>query len=189
MKTFQSMFFSGALALALVGCGEDAPPPAPVVAKPAPVEAPKPKPVEVAAATPTYVYSYNPVGKRDPFRSPIEELSTNNNPVGPQASPCNEPLCQWDIDQLKLVAVVTGDANPMAMVEDPMGRGHIVRRNTRMGRQGGKVTQILRDEVIVTETITTPERVIANPVKLGLKQDDRQDPAFDMITGKNYWDR
>ncbi len=187
MKTFHSMFISGALALALVGCGEDPPPPAPVVARPAPAEAPKPKPVETVAAAPTYVYNYNPVGKRDPFRSPIDELKPGTATTTNQASPCNEALCQWDIDQLKLVAVVTGDANPMAMVEDPMGRGHIVRRNTRMGRQGGKVTQILRDEVIVTETITTPERVIANPVKLGLKQEDRVEPAFDLMRGKDYW--
>jgi type IV pilus assembly protein PilP len=182
MKTFHSMFISGALALALVGCGEEPPPPPPVVPKRT-QEAPKEK---AAVAAPTYVYEYNPVGKRDPFRSPIEDMAREAPQPGQQVAACNEPLCQWDIDQLKLVAVVTGDANPMAMVEDPMGRGHVVRRNTRMGRQGGKVTQILRDEVIVTETITTPERVVYNPVKLELKQDGRVDPAYDMMTGKNW---
>ncbi|MGZ3458448.1 MAG: pilus assembly protein PilP [Archangium sp.] len=186
MKTFHSMFISGALALALVGCGEDAPPPPAAVAKHAQAETPK-KPAETpTAAAPTYVYNYNPVGKRDPFRSPIEDMVRENTQTGPQQVACNEALCQWDIDQLKLVAVVSGDANPLAMVEDPMGRGHIVRRNTRMGRQGGKVTQILRDEVIVTETITTPERVVYNPVKLELKQDGKVDPAYDLMTGKNW---
>jgi type IV pilus assembly protein PilP len=184
MKTFHSMFISGALALALVGCGEEPPPPPPVVPKRAQAEAPKA--AEAATAAPTYVYEYNPVGKRDPFRSPIEDMAREAPQPGQPVAACNEPLCQWDIDQLKLVAVVTGDANPMAMVEDPMGRGHIVRRNTRMGRQGGKVTQILRDEVIITETITTPERVVYNPVKLELKQDGRVDPAYDMMTGKNW---
>ncbi len=184
MKTFQSMFISGALALVLSGCEEEPPPPPPVVPKRA--EAPKEKPAETPVAGPTYVYSYNPVGKRDPFRSPVEDMVREAPQSGPQVTACNEPLCQWDIDQLKLVAVVTGDANPMAMVEDPMGRGHIVRRNTRMGRQGGKVTQILRDEVIITETITTPERVVYNPVKLELKQDGRVDPAYDLMTGKNW---
>ncbi len=186
MKTFHSMFISGALALALAGCGEDEyvpPPPAPAPAQAAPA-----KVAEVAvaaAAAPTYIYNYNPVGKRDPFRSPVEEVKPDGQQTGPQLA-CNEALCQWDIDQLKLVAVVTGDANPMAMVEDPMGRGHIVRRNTRMGRQGGKVTQILRDEVIVTEVITTPERVIQNPVKLELRQDTTVNPAYDLMTGKNW---
>lgn len=186
MKTFHSMFISGALALALAGCGEDAPPPPPPAPARAKADAPKDKAAETAvAAGPTYVYNYNPVGKRDPFRSPIEDVKTTVEPAGPQVA-CNEPLCQWDIDQLKLVAVVTGDANPLAMVEDPLGRGHIVRRNTRMGRQGGKVTQILRDQVIVTEVITTPERVIQNPVKLELRQDSQRDPAYDLMTGKNW---
>jgi type IV pilus assembly protein PilP len=187
MKTFHSMFISGALALVLAGCSEDAPPPPPVAPTRArAAETPKDKAVEApVVALPTYVYNYNPVGKRDPFRSPIEDVKTDSVQPGPQVA-CNDPLCQWDIDQLKLVAVVTGDANPLAMVEDPVGRGHIVRRNTRMGRQGGKVTQILRDEVIVTEVITTPERVIQNPVKLELRQESQRDPAYDLMTGKNW---
>ncbi len=187
MKTFHSMFISGALALAIAGCGEDAPPPKPAAPRTQSSEPQKAKAAETpaAAAPTTYVYNYNPVGKRDPFRSPIEETKSDTPQVGPQVA-CNEPLCQWDIDQLKLVAVVSGDANPLAMVEDPLGRGHIVRRNTRMGRQGGKVTQILRDEVIVTEVITTPERVISNPVKLELRQESQRDPAYDLMTGKNW---
>ena len=65
---------------------------------------------ETVAAGPAYVYSYNPVGRRDPFRSPIQDMVRENTPANPQVAACNEPLCQWDIDQLKLVAVVTGDA-------------------------------------------------------------------------------
>jgi len=186
MKTFQSMFISGAFALALTGCGEEPPPPAPATPRPPSAASQKDKAAETpVAAPPTYVYNYNPVGKRDPFRSPVDEMKPDAPQLGPQVA-CNEPLCQWDIDQLKLVAVVSGDANPLAMVEDPLGRGHIVRRNTRMGRQGGKVTQILRDEVIVTEVITTPERVISNPVKLELRQESQRDPAYDLMTGKNW---
>jgi type IV pilus assembly protein PilP len=193
MKTFQSMFISGVLGLALVGCAEDAPPrPAAAAAAPAQASATAPKAVAEEASPetavpppPAYVYNYNPVGKRDPFRSPLEDLDASVVQANPVVA-CNEPLCQWDIDQLKLVAVVTGDANPLAMVEDPMGRGHIVRRNTKMGRQGGKVTQILRDEVIVTEIITTPERAIANEVHLKLRADDALDPAYNLMTGKNW---
>ena len=77
----------------------------------------------------------NPLGKRDPFRSPLGESQTR--PEGSQV--CSEPLCQWDLDQLKLVAVVTGDANPLAMVEDPQTRGYIIHRGTRVGKQGGQV--------------------------------------------------
>ncbi len=186
MKTFHSMFISGALALVLAGCGEEEyePPPAAVAPRPQ-AAATTTTTAAATAAAPTSVYSYNPVGKRDPFRSPVDEIKTDNTQSG-VAQACNEPLCQWDIDQLKLVAVVTGDANPLAMVEDPVGRGHIVRRNTRMGRQGGKVTQILRDEVVVPEVITTADRAVSNQVRLELRQDAARDPAYDLITGKNW---
>ncbi|QSQ13533.1 pilus assembly protein PilP [Myxococcus landrumensis] len=186
MKMFKATMTTAALALTLAAC-EDAPPPAPpVAAAPAPAPA---APAETAAAVeataaPAYVYSYNPVGKRDPFRSPLEELNQSGQPN--QVTTCTEPLCAFDLDQLKLVAVVTGDANPLAMVEDPQGRGHIVRRNTRVGRQGGKVTQILRDSMTVTEVFSGNGEIIKNPVTLQLKPDDKQDPSYNLMTGKNY---
>ncbi len=184
MKTLKFKMTTVALALTLAACGGSS--------SSAPVKPPPPKPAAAAAATETKEapvvssvnYSYNPVGKRDPFRSPIEELTHTHNDS--QVQSCNEPLCAWDLDQLKLVAVVTGDANPLAMVEDPLGRGHIVRRNARMGRQGGRVTQILRDSVTVTEYIPTEGKVIPNPVSLQLKQDNKRDPMYDLSTGKNW---
>ncbi|WP_205525474.1 pilus assembly protein PilP [Pyxidicoccus trucidator] len=187
MKTFKATMTTAVLALSLAACDE-APRPAPAAAKPVAAAAPAPAEAapaaaETAVAPPPYVYTYNPVGKRDPFRSPVDELGPV---VQSQASSCNEPLCAFDLDQLKLVAVVTGDANPIAMVEDPVGRGHIVRRNTRVGRQGGKVTQILRDSVTVTEVFSGNGEIIKNPVTLQLKPDDKQDPAYNMMTGKNY---
>ena len=184
MKTLKFKMTTVALAaVTLAACGgQSSAPPRP----------PPPKPAVTAAATETKEaqvvspvnYSYNPVGKKDPFRSPLDEMARSRSESPAQA--CNEPLCAWDLDQLKLVAVVTGDANPMAMVEDPLGRGHIVRRNARMGRQGGRVTQILRDSVTVTEYIPTEGKVIPNPVSLQLKQDKQRDPMYDLSTGKNW---
>lgn len=135
-----------------------------------------------AEVVPLEVYTYNPLGKRDPFRSPAREMA---NQVS--TGPCNEPLCQWDLDQLQLVAVVTGDANPFAMVEDPQGRGYIVRRNTKMGKKGGKVTQILRDSVTVTEFWTTPDGTQKpNPLSLSLKAEGARLPDVDINTGQQY---
>ena len=93
----------------------------------------------------------------------------------------------WDLGQLTLVAVVTGEANPLAMVEDPAGRGHIIRRSTRMGKQGGKVTQILRDTVTVTEFWTGPDgKVNPNPTTLHMKPDKTVVPDHELATGKKY---
>jgi type IV pilus assembly protein PilP len=184
MKTLRSTMFTGVLALSLAACS-GAPKPAarPVVVTQAPAAPAPAAETNTAAPAAAYVYAYSPVGKRDPFRSPVDEIG----PITPgPVTSCNEPLCAFDLDQLKLVAVVTGDANPIAMVEDPVGRGHIVRRNTRVGRQGGKVTQILRDSVTVTEVFSGNGEIIKNPVTLQLKPDDKQDPAYNMMTGKNY---
>jgi type IV pilus assembly protein PilP len=141
---------SWVLAVALAGCGSPPPPPPPPTLPP-------PKPVEVKPETPTsadgaepFVYAYSAVGKRDPFHNPIDDL-TGTEGVPSNNPNCSQPLCKWDLDQLKLVGIVTGMSNPVAMVEDPQGVGHLVKRNAFMGKKGGRVTQIKRDEVVVTE--------------------------------------
>jgi len=147
-------FLLASLASALAACASPVPPPAP-----APKAAPKPapKPVETAAASsdqPAFVYAYLPSGKRDPFRSPLEDLAAEHGGAGLISSTaCSAPLCRWDLDQLKLVGVISGMSNPMAMVEDPAGIGYVVRRNSFMGKKGGRVTQIKHDAVVVTEIV------------------------------------
>jgi type IV pilus assembly protein PilP len=186
MKTFNLILMTAGLALGSVACDE-APPPSSGKARPKKEAAAPAAPKEAAkpAVVTTVAYAYNPVGKRDPFRSPLDEIRREQREIG--VSACNDPLCQWDLEQLRLVAVVTGDSNPIAMVEDPMGRGHIVRRSGRMGKQGGKVTQILRDSVTVTEFITGNDgKVVTNPVSIQLRPDEARDPAYNLLTGRNY---
>jgi type IV pilus assembly protein PilP len=169
-------------AAAVEGCGSDQPAPAAVSKGPVTPKAPPPPSASALAAGAAYVY--NPIGKRDPFRSPDLDLarsaSTNN-------AACNEPLCKFDLDQLTLVGIVSGDSDPVGMVQDPQGRGYILHRNTRIGRQGGKVTQILRDSVIVTEYFTAPDgKSSANQLTLAIKQDREAPPELDLSTGKSY---
>ena len=162
-------------------CGGSAPPP-PATATKAAVA--KPPVVQEQGAAPAPTYVYNPVGKRDPFRSPDAEPATQ---AALANASCNEPLCRFDVDQLTLVAVVSGDANPLAMVQDPAGRGYFVRRNTRVGRQGGRVTQIMSDAVVITEYFTTPDgKTTANPVTLAIKADKIPEQETDLATGKSY---
>src|SRR5262245_36523171 len=166
----------------LAACGSTTTP-----APAAPAKAAAPKPVAQAATAPgpqVPAYVYNPVGKRDPFRSPETEPAAQ---AALASTACTEPLCRFDIDQLTLVAVVSGDANPLAMVQDPAGRGYFVRRNTRVGRQGGKVTQILSDAVVITEYFTTPDgKTTANPVTLAIKTEKVPEQETDLATGKAY---
>jgi type IV pilus assembly protein PilP len=167
--------------LVLAGCGGTSSAPPAAAAKAAVAKAPPP-PEPAAPQAPAYVY--NPIGKRDPFRSPDAEPATQ---AALASATCNEPLCRFDIDQLTLVAVVSGDANPLAMVQDPAGRGYFIRRNTRVGRQGGKVTQIMSDAVVITEYFTTPDgKTTANPITLAIKSEKLPELETDLATGKSY---
>ena len=181
-RSFQLATVLAALALVAACGGSGAPPSAPAQQAKAAVAKPPSAPEATAPAAPTYVY--NPIGKRDPFRSPEAEPAAQ---AALANTVCNEPLCRFDIDQLTLVAVVSGDANPLAMVQDPAGRGYFVRRNTRVGRQGGKVTQIMSDAVVITEYFTTPDgKTTANPVTLAIKTERPPEQETDLATGKSY---
>ncbi len=168
----------------LVACGDGgAPPPPPPTS--APKRAPPP-PVDAGVdAAPAYIYSYNPIAKRDPFRG----LGMDDPGRGPEEptkiDTCDEPLCQFDVDELTLVAVVSGDSNPLAMVEDRTGTGHMVRRNTRIGKQGGKVTSILRDCMVVTSFVRGADgRAQPNRQNMCVKKESRQMPVLDLMIGK-----
>ena len=158
--------------LGLMACGE-APPPAPA-AKPAAAAAPKKaeqastdKPADAA---PTVEYAYSPVGKRDPFRSIIDDV--NKPQEGESTRPDCGPLCKWELEQLRLVAVISGVSNPLAMVEDPNGRGYVVRRGTFVGKRNGKVTQIRAGELVVTEIYRDQMgKPHVNPVVIKLPED------------------
>ena len=135
--TLPRVLIAFGMATVLAACGDEE-------VAPAAVPAAKVRPAAAAAALSAdggvpaeavqYIYSYNPVGKRDPFRSPIGEKAAPGNAEA-SVEVCPEPLCAFDLEQLVLVAVVSGDANPVAMLESPDKVGHIVRRN----RQGTAV--------------------------------------------------
>lgn len=134
----------------------DSPPPPSPAPKPAVAPAPKPEAASAEAKkdeAPAFVYAYVPSGKRDPFRSPLDEITTGDKGGQVIQAACNQPLCRWDLDQLQLVGVISGMSNPIAMVQDPNGVGYVVRRNSFMGKKGGRVTQIKHDSVVVTEIV------------------------------------
>jgi type IV pilus assembly protein PilP len=179
MKTFLLPLSVAGLMVFAAACGNDP------TATASGIKAARPSGADVkpAASTAETPYNYEPIGKRDPFRSPLEDSQTAQT----ENAPCNEPLCQWELDQLNLVAIVTGDANPLGMVEDPQGRGYIIRRNSKIGRRGGKVTQIMRGSVTVTELWTAADgKVQPNPKTLALKADKETQPELDLSTGTKF---
>lgn len=92
------------------------------------------------------VYTYNAVGKRDPFRTYFSEIESEEVVRDKLTE-----LQQFELDQLTLVAVVVGTATPKAMVEDPSGKGHVVKNGTLIGKHWGQVKHIRRGEIIIQE--------------------------------------
>jgi len=159
-----------ALLLLAGACGSPPPPPR----RAAPVAPSKPVEEEQKPDVPTNIYVYSPIGKRDPFQN-TANAGTALRPDTRGRS--KTPLEKWPLDMLKLSLTMTGTASPLAMVEDPEHRGWAVHLGDFVGQNGGKVTGIHRDEVVVTETITdhSTGRVYPVNVKLSVPVDKSEE--------------
>jgi type IV pilus assembly protein PilP len=136
-----------ALALALAACGGKKP--ASRAATSPPQAAPAAPAAPAATEAPRAEWSYSAIGKRDPFRSPVSEAG----PAQATVTRCSSPLGRFELDQLKLVAVVTGLDDPVAMVEAPNGTGYHLRRGACIGRNGGVISTVRTGEVVVSEPV------------------------------------
>jgi len=92
-------------------------------------------------------YSYDPTGKRDPFRSFVWD-----RPDKMQAIAEAGPLGQFDLSQLEVVAVVWRTGNARALVQDPSGESYIVGEGAAIGKNRGHVITIDDNTVVVKET-------------------------------------
>jgi type IV pilus assembly protein PilP len=134
------------LVLALAACGEKREVQRPAAA---PVATPKASAAAPAAPKgPEAELAYSSIGKRDPFKSFLADMRTSSGPV---VTRCSTPLGRFEIDQLRLVAVITGMADPMAMVEAPTGVGYTLRKGACLGKNGGVIASIRSDEVVISE--------------------------------------
>ncbi len=123
---------------------------------------PPPAKVPAAAATPAAAvpdanqaekpsepeWSYSSVGRRDPFRSFLAEARGGAKLL---ATSCATPLGRFELEQFKLVAVITGLEDPVAMVQAPSGTGYAVRRGACIGKNGGTVAAVRTGEIVVAE--------------------------------------
>lgn len=132
---------------------EEAPPPVPVPVQPAPG---KPvgggEKIEVPSLFTAQKdeYFYNPVGKRDPFKEYVGE------PVKEEIAASRVPLEQYDLDELVLTGIVWGISDPRALIRAPDGYSYIVKTNSRIGKNRGRVSRITRRQVFVEEEYRDP---------------------------------
>jgi Tfp pilus assembly protein PilP len=133
----------------LSGCSTRAPE-APLRVTPPGPAAPVAAVSGVSEAPPAPAYAYVPFNKRDPFRPVSERLPA---PV----VACDQPLCRYALDELKLAGIISGTSRPVAVLESPKGKGYPVYSGTRVGKHGGVVKRVLRDAIVVAEYWPTPD--------------------------------
>ncbi|MGC4064533.1 MAG: pilus assembly protein PilP [Polyangiaceae bacterium] len=69
---------------------------------------------------------------RDPFRSFADSFIAESRSTAKNQR--EVVLSDFGLDELKLVGIVTGVPDPRAMLVNPQGRGHVVRRGQFVGR-------------------------------------------------------
>jgi type IV pilus assembly protein PilP len=145
------LLLAALLALAVTGlaCG-DKPKPAPATTRAvtAPAATAGGQAPEAAKKPAEPEWSYSSVGKRDPFRSFLAEARGASSALSTR---CPTPLGRFELEQLKLVAVITGLEDPVAMVQAPSGVGYTVRRGACIGKNGGTVSAVRTGEIVVAE--------------------------------------
>ncbi len=115
-------------------------------------------------------YTYNPIGKRDPFRSFLSLGNRGRDPIP------RTPLQKFELDEYQLVGIVWGVERPRALVEDPQGVGYVMEIGTYIGKNWGKVTQISPSEVMVTEEYQTIDgELVVNTLPMSLPVDTLQE--------------
>jgi type IV pilus assembly protein PilP len=148
--SFLTGLFLMAFLISLAGCGKEASPPQKTVAKTkkAKVGAKKQAPQEKQPAAETIApkYVYEPAGRRDPFL-PLAQI---RKPVSESGQPLT-PLQKFDLGQFRLIGIIIGRNEPMAMVMAPGGKSYVLKRGIKIGKNAGQVINIREDAVVIEE--------------------------------------
>jgi type IV pilus assembly protein PilP len=110
---------------------------------------------------------------RDPFRS-FERLFEARPIDAPQIDAI---MGHVSIDDMRLIAVISGVASPRAMILDPAGVGHVVQRGDFLGRP----------EVVQTggaESVAVPLHWRVERIRAGRQTPDRQERPAEVVLSR-----
>lgn len=99
-------------------------------------------------------FTFLPDKGLDPF-VPFVSLQNNNGSGGPGAGGPLTPLQKMTLAEMErgLKAIVWGGLGKMAVIEDSTGKGYIVGVGTPAGPNGGVITQILDNSLVIQQEI------------------------------------
>jgi type IV pilus assembly protein PilP len=95
---------------------------------------------------------YDPTGKINPFEPLFKEKPKPMEKVRKKRVP-RTPLEKIALSQLKLVGIILANSGNRALVQESSGKGYIIKKGTYIGLNAGKVTEILKDTVVIEEEV------------------------------------
>lgn len=99
-------------------------------------------------------FAENDDSNRDPFRSYLDTWIERGPKV--TTSVVSAIFAKYSLEELTLIAVISGDANPRAMFRDPTGLGQTVKRGDYLSKSAARITKILSDRVVIEMSEITP---------------------------------
>ncbi len=94
---------------------------------------------------------YDPKGKIDPFEPLVREMPASVKKKKNIKRQPRTPLERISLSQLKLTAIILASSGNRALVEETSGKGYVVKKGTYIGTNGGKISNIEKEIVIVEE--------------------------------------
>jgi len=148
------------------GCKKNEQPPAPATpskaaALPPLVKRPE-KPIQkqlsssspLKAAAPANQFDFS--SKRDPFK-PYVTMKKAAVPARTRTKKNSTfalPINNYDVNQFKLIGIISGGRETRAMITDPGGKGYVIRVGMIIGKNDGRVMSITNSGVDVLEQFT-----------------------------------
>lgn len=115
-------------------------------------------------------YEYNPLGRRDPFRSLLIGRKVGGEEE--QIEIVNE-LQKHDLGSLKLVGVIWGEVGRIALFETPDGKGYAAQVGMPIGKGNSHVKEITSNKVVIVQRFKNVRgQVETREVALELKKEE-----------------
>ena len=115
-------------------------------------------------------YAYLHFDNRDPFESLIMEKLETGDGEEPK-----DPREMFDIEVIKVVAIIHDDKQGYASVMLPDGKYYTLVKGTKVGIHGGRVREILSDRVVIMqEVLDFRRRKVEQIRELKLREEEDQ---------------
>lgn len=101
-------------------------------------------------------------GKKDPFKPYMIATRVKLSPLPGSAR--SLPIQQFEVQQFKILGIVTGLSESRALIQDPSGKSYVIKNGSLIGPNNGKVRKIVSTAVEILEQYRDESGRIKNRV-------------------------